>query len=106
MRNKDGLEVVRPNALTTELSQWEEEIECVGYRMRRTVAATAWYEVERTTCYCCSCRDLPYDSHCRNHGWNGVRPCEHHGTPGASGEDGMIPDTVQQELSRRSGIQL
>lgn len=68
----------------------------------RTVIETPWVQVQRITCFCCSCGDRPgSDPACRNHGFAGLRPCEEHGTPGSvwdedfeNGPRGM-PDSVQ-----------
>jgi hypothetical protein len=59
---------------------------------------------EEPFCYCCSCDsydgNASYDPCCRNHGWYAVRPCETHNSPGAAGDDGIIPDSVEKTRLR------
>ena len=92
---------------TSYAREWTETRDCYGYKLQRKITATEWVEVERTDCYCCSCRDNGYggtvnDPYCRNHGWYGERPCEKHSMPGTPGEDGVIPDGVDT-IWRRHG---
>lgn len=54
---------------------------------------------ERTDCFCCSCYDhgdsgYHPDPDCRNHGWDGRRPCALHDLPGLADEDGVMPKPV------------
>jgi len=63
----------------------------------RTVTATEW-EVTHHNCFCCTCSDLKWDPHCRNHGVDGVRPCTEHNTEGKPDEQGNIPHSVQKEI--------
>jgi hypothetical protein len=80
----------------------------------RTVIETPWVEVQRITCYCCSCGDREgSDPACRNHGFAAVRPCEEHGTPGSVWDADMgdgeplpdwhdtMPESVQEVRKRR-----
>jgi hypothetical protein len=53
-----------------------------GVKRLRTVYASAWAEIERTNCFCCTCPANNTDPHCRNHGFAGRRPCEEHNLPG------------------------
>jgi hypothetical protein len=67
----------------------------------RQVMVEPWREVQRLTCFCCSCGDFGADPACRNHGYAGTRPCEKHGTPGSVwDDDGTMPDSVQMERRR------
>jgi hypothetical protein len=61
---------------------WKEHKEEYGVKLMRTVYASAWTEIERTNCYCCTCSDSNPDPHCRNHGWAGTRACGKHNMPG------------------------
>lgn len=64
----------------------------------RCVVQTEWVEVQRITCFCCSCGEREgSDPACRNHGFAAVRPCEEHGTPGSvwdadTGDGEPLPD--------------
>lgn len=50
----------------------------------------------RDDCFCCSCSSgNGGDPYCRNHGWVGRRPCEHHGMPGQADEDGYMAESVE-----------
>jgi len=83
--------------------RWTEIERTPGLNRRRTVVAQPWVD-ERTDCYCCSCGELEgSDAHCRNHGFDGRRPCELHQMPGQEchpedfGVDGepYMPASVQ-----------
>lgn len=63
---------------------WKEYKDEPGLKLMRTVYASAWTEIQRTDCFCCTCADNNPDPHCRNHGWAGQRACEKHGRPGQS----------------------
>jgi hypothetical protein len=86
---------------TATVRTWIERIQYVGYAIERTVTASEWTEVDRTDCYCCSCPEGEFgtligkDSCCRNHGWDGERPCEEHNLLGSVDSDGVMPATVQ-----------
>lgn len=87
-------------ANTTYAKEWVERLEYTGYAVERSVTAGEWVEIERTDCFCCSCRENGYgglvaDPYCRNHGWYGERPCETHMLPGTAGDDGIMPVSVQ-----------
>lgn len=57
---------------------------------------------DRTDCFCCSCGDREgSDSDCRNHGWDGRRPCDEHGMPGQYDEDRCMPISVQAQARRQ-----
>lgn len=68
-----------------------------GVIRRRQVTAAVWIEDPRDTCFCCSCSEWGTDPHCRNHGFDGQRPCEQHNMPGAPGLAGKMPHSVQAE---------
>lgn len=93
---------------TTHAREWVERLDNYDGTIReRKVTATEWVVVSRDTCYCCSCSDNGYggainDPYCRNHGWYGERPCELHNMPGASGEDGLMPESVQAARAKQS----
>lgn len=80
-----------PNPATRNVTRWTETVECFGYRQRRTVTATEWVEIARVDCYCCSCGPSSTDPDCRNHGWDGRRPCERHSMAGDIASDGKLP---------------
>jgi hypothetical protein len=69
---------------------WKEYETEPGVIKLRTVYASAWAEVERNNCFCCSCPANNPDPHCRNHGWAGRRPCEDHKLPGTKYEQEHI----------------
>lgn len=73
--------------------------------MERTVILTPWKEIERHTCFCCSCDHTGdytgSDPDCRNHGFDGQRPCEIHGLPGSPGDDGIMPSGVVETRKKR-----
>lgn len=75
---------------------WTEQRADGGVIWERLVMATAWREVERTDCYCCTCPEHSIDPYCRNHGGHhGLRPCERHGMPGQLNDAGEMPLSVQ-----------
>jgi hypothetical protein len=84
-------ESLTPDGLTA----WTETREEPGVIYQRKVMATGWTEVARTDCFCCTCWDYSVDPVCRNHGFDGQRPCEAHNMPGTPSESGVMPDSVQ-----------
>lgn len=83
---------------------WELSDPGYGQKRRRLIVAQPWSLDPRTTCYCCSCPEgLGRDVDCRNHGFDGVRPCETHGMAGEPGDDGAVPVSV--EAKRRANEQ-
>jgi len=74
----------------------------------RVVTEMPWEEVQRLTCFCCTCDDGS-DWACRNHnmGW-GMRPCELHGVEGQlevdpeTEEEGEVPASVQAYRANRA----
>lgn len=66
-------------------SWWELSDPGYGQKRRRLIIAGPWQLEPRENCYCCTCR---YDDFfgtiqtqnpfCRNHGWEGTRPCIPH----------------------------
>jgi len=72
----------------------------------RVIIQEPWREIQRITCFCCSCGDFGSDGYCRNHNASvGMRPCEKHGCMGQEDEDsGIMPDSVQVERKRQGWI--
>jgi hypothetical protein len=69
----------------------------------RLVIYGEWREVQRITCFCCTCPDYGNDWACRNHNMGfGMRPCELHGVEGQrevdpeTDEEGEMPESVQE----------
>lgn len=77
-----------------------------GLTWTATLKPEDWTK-KRTDCFCCSCGEREgSDPACRNHGWDGQRPCEHHRMPGKlreSSEDYDMPISVQEVRRLRQG---
>lgn len=67
-----------------------------GLKKYRTLTPSEWIE-ERDDCYCCTCprQGSGLDPYCRNHGWDGRRPCDMHSLPGQLDGSGEMPLSVQ-----------
>lgn len=78
-------------------THWELSDPGYGQKRRRLVISMPWQSEPRYDCFCCSCEgDGIYNDHaCRNHGWDGERPCELHGLAGYPDDTGLMPDSVQ-----------
>jgi hypothetical protein len=83
--------------------QWTELRETPGLVESRRVYCTAWEVRERADCFCCSCGDDDFgqDADCRNHGWDGRRPCGVHGLPGDLDHEDCMPISTQAENARQ-----
>jgi hypothetical protein len=52
-----------------------------------------------TACFCCSCTTVllyDVDPHCRDHGFDGSRPCEKHNSRGELGCNGHMPASIER----------
>lgn len=83
---------------TIHKTTWTETRQSAEGVYTRTVSATEW-EFKRTDCFCCSCESV-LDPHCRNHGFDGERPCETHEQPGKMASllnPPRLPESVQKQ---------
>lgn len=81
---------------------WTEKRKDPEGTYSRKVTAKPW-KFERTQCFCCSCEDTGRsDPHCRNHGFDGTRPCEVHEMPGGMTDTGVMPESVQEHNASRA----
>lgn len=88
IRNSDGSE------------SWTEVYnDYSGIIRTRTVHAEPYTE-ERKNCFCCSCSANDIDPYCRQHGCDGMRPCEQHRQPGEVNDQDEMPTSVQSERRR------
>jgi len=62
----------------------------------------------RDNCYCCSCYENEngyvgnMDVYCRNHGWDGARPCELHDMPGSPENIDSVQTVRREQALRRA----
>lgn len=88
VRNPDGTET------------WTETRRTPEGVYTRSVTGQGW-DFQRSNCFCCTCfhDDSGYlpssDPACRNHGFDGARPCQEHGMPGEPDNAGHMPASVQ-----------